>query len=88
MTPTRRGLLDWCADWIFLPLLVAALVICNLVTFVPEASWKRDLLEGALLLAFVGAALLRARKGSPARSVAGATTMGLGLTAAMCIWLL
>ena len=79
----KKSALDLAAQAVGAPSLAAAFVLYFLVTSVPDALYKRDLVSGSLLLAGAGAGVINFRSGSRGCRLAGATVMAVGLLAAV-----
>lgn len=83
----KKTLLEVVAEWVCLPSFLVAGALYALVTWVPEAVLKRDLLIGAFLVAGVGAGLVTLRAAPRGIRVTGMTAMVAGPTAAVLVWL-
>jgi len=79
----KKSALDFAAQAVCAPSLAAAFVLYFLVTWVPDALCKRDLVSASLLLAGTGAGVINLRGGSPGPRLAGAAIMAVGLLAAV-----
>ena len=83
----KKSALDLVAQIIAVPCIAAAIALYVFVTWAPDATWKRDLMCGALLLAGAGAGLINVGTASRRLRTTGATTMTVGLVAAVAIGL-
>jgi len=81
----KKTSLEAVGEWVCLPSFLVAGALYALVTCVPDAVLKRDLLIGAFLVAGVGAGLVNFRAAPKGIRVTGVTAMAAGLTAAACV---
>jgi hypothetical protein len=82
-SPPRRSrarALDLVAHAVGAPCLAAAFLLYFVVTWTPQASPRREILCGALLLAGIGASLIESRS-TPRLRPAGIVAMTVGLVA-------
>jgi hypothetical protein len=81
----RNGWLDLAAHAVGAPSIAAAFVLYVLVSWVPDALYKRNLMCAFFVLAGVGAGFVHARVGASRVRYAGAIAMVLGLAGVVVV---
>ena len=85
--PSARTTVQAVAAFVWLPCLVGAFVFYGVVTWVPEAYRVRDALSAALLVAGIGAAIVRLAGDSRIVRVCAGSIMWIGLAGVILVWL-